>query len=223
MFKVLGSKRVWFIFGLSVVLGMAAYAYYDWLLPAHEKSTQELQASKSAVDQKYAEVVKMKEEYVLLQSQLRSYKELEAKGFFNDQDRSSGIDKLDRLSNYAGLLKANLKIGSGQIINDPSAQLANQIILKSPVKINVNSIDDVDVYSFIKFIQEKFPGRVDVTAISMERIEIFEMNILRKIGGGDTTPLVKASIDFDWLTMSPKDVAAPSEGNSIGISTGGGQ
>ncbi|HAJ89561.1 MAG TPA: hypothetical protein DCM27_00885 [Rhodospirillaceae bacterium] len=211
MLKVLGSKRLIFICLILAVLGIVAYAYYDFLVPAHEKSTQELETSKAAVRQKYAEVARLKEEYVLLQSQLRTYKELEARGFFNDQNRSAAVDKLDKLSKYAGLLKANLKFGSGQLVQDAGAELAGQVILKSPVTVEVKSIDDVDVYSFLKFIEEKFPGRVDVASLSLNRMEIFDTAILRKIGSGTPTPLVEAKISFDWLTMAPKNVVAPVE------------
>ncbi len=212
MLKVLGSKRLIFIFLMLAALAIISYAYYEFIIPAHEKSSQELATSKSAVTQKYQEVARLKEEYVLLQSQLRSYKELEARGFFNDQDRSAAVDNLDKLSKYAQLLKANLKFGSGTLVKDAGAELAGQVILKSPVVVEVKSIDDVDVYSFIKFVEEKFPGRIDVTSFSLNRMEIFDTAILRKIGSGAPTPLVDAKISFDWLTMASKNIVAPIEG-----------
>jgi hypothetical protein len=216
MLKVLGNKRVTFIFVMLVLIGGLSYLYYYWLLPMHAKTSQELQTSKSAVDQKYAEVARMKEEYVLLQSQLRVFKELEAEGFFNDQDRSAAVDRLSKLSNISGLLKANLKFGSGQLITDPLADQAGQVILKSPVTVTSSSIDDVDVYSFIKFIEEKFPGHVDLTSFTLERIEIFDTAVLRKIGSGEAMPLVNSSITYDWLTMAPKDIVVPKEENTEG-------
>lgn len=216
MLKVLGSKRLIFICLVMGLLGVLSYSYYNFLLPAREQSDAELSASKSAVTQKYQDVTRLKEEYVLLQSQLRAYKELEAKGFFNDQDRSAAVDKLDKLSKYAGLLKANLKFGSGQLVQDKAADVAGQVVLKSPVSIEAKSIDDVDVYSFVKFIEEKFPGRVDISSFSLNRMEIFDTAILRQIGGGDPTPLVDAKISFDWLTMAKKDVVAPAGNESAG-------
>jgi len=212
MLKVLGSKRLTFICLMVAALAIIGYAYYDFIIPAHEQSTQELETSKAAVTQKYQDVARLKEEYVLLQSQLRSYKELEARGFFNDQDRSAAVDNLDKLSKYAQLLKANLKFGAGVTVKDEGADLAGQVVLKSPVDVEVKSIDDVDVYSFIKFVEEKFPGRIDITSFSLNRMEIFDTTILRKIGSGSPTPLVDAKISFDWLTMAPKNVVAPTEG-----------
>jgi len=214
MLKVLGTKKIAFIVVLLALTGLGGYGYYDWLVPERERVTGELQTTKSAVSQKYADVARMKEEYVLLQSQLKAFKELEARGFFNDQDRSAAIEKLEKLSGYAKLLKANLKFGAGQPVADPLAEQAKQTILKSPVVVSVSALDDVDVYSFIKFIEEKFPGDVDITSVKLRRIEIFNEAMLRKIGGGDPSPLIEAELDFDWLTMTSKDVVTPIEGGN---------
>ena len=216
MLKVLGTKRLIFICLVMGLLGVLGYSYYYYLLPARESSDAELSASKSSVTQKYQDVTRLKEEYVLLQSQLRAYKELEAKGFFNDQDRSAAVDKLDRLSKYSGLLKANLKFGAGQLVKDNAADVAGKVVLKSPVDIEAKSIDDVDVYSFLKFIEEKFPGRIDVSSFTLTRMEIFDTAILRQIGSGEPMPLVDAKISFDWLTMADKNVIAPTDNQTAG-------
>lgn len=214
MLKTLGTKKVRYIAAVIAVTGAIAAGHYYWLQPTREQVAQELQVTRSAVNQKYAEVARMKEEYVLLQSQLRAFKELEARGFFNDQDRSAAIEKLGKLSDYAQLLKAKLKFGKGQLVSDPLADQANQAILKSPVQVDISSFDDVDVYSFIKFVEEKFPGDTDITFIKLQRMEIFNEAILRKIGKGDSTPLVQAQLNFDWLTMASKNVIAPAEGGN---------
>jgi uncharacterized protein YutD len=190
MLKVLGNNRLIFIFVVLFLLGGLNYFYYNWLLPAHEKSKQDLQTSKAAVDQKYSEVVRLKEEYVLLQSQLRAYKELEVKGFFNDQDRTAAVDKLDKLSKASGLLKANLRFGSGQLINDSVANLANQVILKSPVSINISSIDDVDLYSFFKFIEERTNSKLVINPKSINE-EDYRYNSKDKIKGKEIKIYIK--------------------------------
>lgn len=214
MLKVLGTRKIVFmvlLLGVNLAIGAG---YYYWLLPFREQVTRDLDATRAAVEAKYQEVAKMKEEYILLQSQLRAFKELELRGFFNDQDRSNGIEHLGKLSNYAGLLKAKLKFGRGELVADPLADAAGQVVLKSPVTIDVSAFDDVDVYSFIKFIEEKFPGKVDVTSVKLKRTEIFNEAMLRKIGGGSPTPLVEAQLNFDWLTMASKNVVAPAEGGN---------
>lgn len=215
MLKVLGSKRVLFLaILLASIIGVGGIYFYV-LTPFHDQTKQDLDSTKAAIDQKYTDVAKMKEQYVFLQSQLRSFKELEGRGFFNDQNRSPAVDKLGRLSDYAGLLKANLKFGIGQLIKDPSATLAKQVVLKSPVTVEIKSVDDVDVYSFIKFVDEKFSGDVDVTSVKLKRNEIFNIEILKKIGTGSGTPLVDTELHFDWYTLAPENVIAP-VGNGVG-------
>jgi uncharacterized protein YutD len=214
MFKNLGSKKVTFIVLLLLVTVGIGAGYYYWLMPLREQVTQELNSTRSAVEQKYQEVARMKEEYVLLQNQLRDFGDLKLRGFFNDQDRSRGIESLGKLSDYAQLLKAKLKFGSGQLVADPLADQASQVVLKSPVTVNVSAMDDVDVYSFLKFVQEKFPGDIDVTSMKLKRTEIFNEAMLRKIGGGSASPLIESEIVFDWYTMAPKDVVAPTEGGN---------
>ncbi len=214
MLKALGTRKLTFIVGLLLVNAAIGSAYYYWILPEREKVTAELDSTRAAVEAKRQEVAKMKEEYVLLQSQLRAFKELELRGFFNDQDRSNGIDNLSKLSDYAGLLKAKLKFGAGQLVADTLADQASQVVLKSQVTVNVSALDDVDVYSFIKFIEEKFPGDVDISSFKLKRKEIFNEAMLRQIGSGSPTPLVDAELVFDWLTMAPKNVVAPAEGGN---------
>ena len=211
MLKILGSKRVVFLAILSAIILCGGGVYYYVLIPAHEQSSQELDTTKAAVSQRYADVTRMKEEYVLLQSQLRTFKELEARGFFNDQDRSPAIESLGRLSDNAGLLKANLKFGAGELIKDPKVDQAKQVILKSPVTVEIQSIDDVDVYSFVKFVEEKFQGDVDISSFKLERKDIFKIDSLRTLSGKSPAPLVEAQLRFDWFTMAPENSVAPAE------------
>lgn len=214
MLKVLGTKRITFMVVVLLLAAAIGSAYYYWILPERELVTAELNATKAATEVRYQEVAKMKEEYVLLQSQLRSFKALELRGFFNDQDRSNGIEKIEKLSNYSGVLKTKLKFGSGQLVSDPLADLASQVVLRSPVTLNVSAVDDVDVYSLLKFIEEKFPGDIDISSFRLKRVDIFNEAMLRKIGGGKPDSLVEAEIILDWLTMASKDVVAPAEGGN---------
>jgi hypothetical protein len=211
MIKALGTKKTIFIIVVLLVDGFIGGAYYSWLQPLRESVSTELQSTKSSVDEKYSEVSRMKGEFVLLQSQLRSFKELEAHGFFNNQDRSVAIDSLSTLSNYAGILAAQLKFSRGQLIADPLADQAGQVVINSPVVISIKSIDDVDVYTFLKLINEKFLGIVDITSIDMNKAETFDVTALRSIGSGKLLPLMGAEIKFNWITMASKDVIAPAE------------
>lgn len=214
MIKYLSKQTLVHLLLLVVANFVIGIGYLYWLQPLRSEISQTLDIKKSEVTSRYQEVSKMKEEFVLLQSQLRYFKELEFRGFFNDQNRSAAIDSITKLSDLAGLLKAGLKFGKGEIQNDPMAEAANQVMLKSPVTVSINSLDDVDVYTFIKFLQEDFAGNVDLKSVKLDRMELLNVAMLRKIGSGDPSPLVSAEVSFDWLTMASKDIVAPVEGGN---------
>ena len=211
MIRLMGKKIILFIFFLALLDGGIAAGYYYYLLPMRMEQDQKLSDLKAAVEARRQEVAKMKEEFVLLQSQLRNFKELEYSGFFNNQNRAAATDLLNDLSNKAGLLKASVKIKKGELIADSQAEAAKQVVLKSQVIIPTDSLDDVDVYTFMRFLEQKLPGTVDVTSLKLDRREVLNAAMLRRIGSGVPSPLVNTEIVFDWYTMIPKDVTVPSE------------
>ena len=214
MVRGLSNKVVLFILFLLLIGGGGGYLVYEYLIPERERTDRELVAIKAEVDARYLEVAKMKEEFILLQSQLREFKNLEARGFFNDQNRSEAIDNFSKLSSRVGLLKANLNYASGNIIANQQAEDAKQMVIKSHGKVEIESLDDVDVYTLLKFMQERYPGSIDITNVKLERVETLNAAMLRQIGSGKPVPLVKGSFEFDWRTMTSRDAVAPESGGN---------
>lgn len=212
MVKGLSNKVVYFILALLAFAGGGGYLVYDYVIPEREQVERQLATTKSAVQAKYDEVARMKEEFVLLQSQLRTFKDLEARGFFNDQDRATAIENFSKLSTRVGILKAKLKFDAGAIVPNDMADLASQIVVKSRGTVDIESLDDVDVYSLVKFMQERFPGSVDITKVSLERAETLNAAMLRQIGSGKPVPMIKGDFEFDWRTMTSNNSTAPAAG-----------
>jgi hypothetical protein len=70
--------------------------------------------------------------------------------------------------------------------------------------VTIDALDDIDVYSFIYWMENAFPGHAAVTSLTLERkIDIDEVT-LRQIGNGVPTVLVSANVAFDWSTMVPR-------------------
>lgn len=213
MVRGLSNKVVIFILVLLMLAGGGGYSVYEYLIPVREQSERELSVLKAQIQAKYEEVAKMKEEFVLLQSQLRDFKDLEARGFFNNQNRSEAEENFSKLSARVGILKAGLSYKPGEIVNNKQADDAKQMVIKSHGKVDIESLDDVDVYTLLKFLQERYPGSIDITKLELERQQVLNAALLRKIGGGDPVPLIKGTFEFDWRTMTSKDDANPPGGN----------
>ncbi|MBL8639994.1 MAG: hypothetical protein JNK24_06530 [Alphaproteobacteria bacterium] len=209
MVKGVNDKIIIFIIVLMALAGGSGYGLYTYILPEVEKKSTELQGVKGYVDQKYQEVAKMKEEFVLLQSQLRDFKELEANGFFNNQDRADAVANFSKLVDRVGILKAVPDYASGALINNQQAEDAAQVLIKSHGKVDIEAIEDVDIYTLLKFMQERYPGSVDITKFSVERMGPLTAATLRDIGGGHPKPLLKGSFEFDWRTMTAKTDIKP--------------
>ncbi|MBL8638439.1 MAG: hypothetical protein JNN09_08080 [Alphaproteobacteria bacterium] len=135
MLKILGSKSIFFLMFLILLnAGSGALLFY-YLEPEAQASEQQLEQVKAEVEKKRQEVAGMKEEFTLLQSQLRDFKELEARGFFNDQNRVAAQESFEQLRTLSGLLKAKYNIKPGQMVEDPLAARPITLSLKALSKL----------------------------------------------------------------------------------------
>lgn len=205
MLKILGPKVLITLLLMGVFTAGTGYGLYNYLIPMREEKDQELSALKSAIDARRREVAQLKEEYILLKEQLEAFTQLGLQGFFNNQNRVEAQESFNKLGQLSGLLNTRYTISSGVLVNDPKAAEANYVVLKSPVTLDISSLDDVDVYTFVKALQERFPGNVDIVGVTLTRKMNVTAPLLREIGSGDPVKMVEARVSFDWRTMAPKD------------------
>lgn len=205
MFKVLGPKVLITLLIMAAVTGSVAYGHFEHLVPMREQKTTELNALKAAIEARRREVAQLKEEYVLLKEQLEAFTQLGLQGFFNNQNRVEAQDSFNQLGELSGLLNTRYAISSGVLVTDQRAADAKYVLLRSPVQLDIVSLDDVDVYTFIKALQERFPGNVDILSVDLNRKMSVTAPILRQIGSGDPVKMVEAKVTFDWRTMAPQD------------------
>ena len=184
-----------------------------------EEADRNLSSAKSKLEGKRAEIQKLKEEYALLQSNLKEFKNLEARGFFNDQGRVEAQKSFEKLRSVSGVLKAKYDIASGEIVEDTRASDAGYVVLKSPITVELDSLDDVDVYSFLKLIEEKFPGRVDVVSMYIKRKEAISPVLLRRIGTGEPVTVVTSKLEFVWRTMTSRESLNPDTSVDVTMET----
>ncbi len=205
MFKVLGPKVLITLLLMALVTGATGYGLYEYLMPMRAEKDQELSSIKSAIETRRREVAQLKEEYILLKEQLEAFTQLGLQGFFNNQNRVEAQESFNGLRELSGLLNTRYSISSGVLVEDPKATEANYVVLRSPVQLDISSLDDVDVYTFIKALQERFPGNVDIINVDMARKQSVTAPLLREIGSGSPTKMVEAKVNFEWRTMAPKD------------------
>jgi len=207
MIQLIGAKRVMIIVvlaGLCAVLGAGAYMY---LIPQSDKLDRELKTVKSDISFKRSEADRFRQEMAEIQNEKNTFQSLEVLGFLGEQSRLAARKRIEAIQSYSRVLSASYNIAPGVVENAETATIADRVVLKSKITIDVEALDDADVYSFIHLLENAFIGYVSITSIELERVQDLNEVTLRQIGSGIPAVLVKAKIELDWKTLMSREQA----------------
>lgn len=205
MIALLGFKRVAILaalVGLNLLIGSAAYLY---LIPEFKRKETENRGLQGQISTLRSDIDRMQVEYEQLQSQQEFFTELKTNGFFDRQGRRAAQTALENIQQEAGVNSAVTSIEALSVIEDPEAAKADHKILSSPMNINIDAVDAVDVFRYVGFLVQKFPGHVEIAHFRMERKADINGTVLRAIASGENPKLVEAEIKTIWRTMVPAD------------------
>ena len=204
MIQILGAKRVLTLAILVLANVILAAALYFVFIPQKIKTEQDLRVTKAAVASRRNEIQTMQTEYQQIEEQKSLFGDLEKAQFFSTQDRVEARRMIETIQGTSKVLSAKYAIGAAEVLENEQASAAGHVILHSPLNVKIDALDDIDIYSFIYWMENAFPGHAAVTGLTLERkLDIDEVT-LRQIGNSVPTVLVNASIDFDWSTMVPR-------------------
>lgn len=203
MIRILGLKRI-ILLGLLVVLNvLLAAAVYLYMNPQEVKKQRELQGVQGEIATLSDDISRMQIEFDDIERQKSRFQELVNDGFFRDQSRREAEELIRRIQVSSNVVTASASIASGEVVDDEEAAKAGYKILKSPVSLTIEALDDVDVYRYLYMVQRYFPGYITYEKLTMERMAAVDASVLRALASGATVPLVKASINMTWQTMIP--------------------
>jgi hypothetical protein len=183
------------------------------------------------VDGKRTEIISLRQEYADLQTYLKAFKELERRRFFEDQNRIEARRSLDQVVNMAGLIRANYEIKPAQVVSQvstggeaapeppaegtgapvPPPESGDHTLIGSEIEIEFEAYDDVQVYNFIKMMQDTFQGMIGLKELTIEPVEDFSQDLFLQIGNGAVIPLVKGKMTLYWYSMVPAETATVQE------------
>lgn len=204
MIGVLGVKRIVALLLLLCVNVVLAMAIYMYLTPREERQRQELNGLRSEISTTQADIARMEVEFTQIQEQKEEFSKIEADGFFKNQSRRQAEEMFGRIQKTSGVTVAVANIDAGVLEDNEEAQKAGHKILKSPVQIKIEAIDDVDLFHYLFLVDNYFPGYITVEKVSIARDADVSATILRGIAAGSNPPLVTATVDVLWRTMIPE-------------------
>ena len=203
MIKILGAKRVLVLSLLVSVNALFAMMVYSVLMPESQKMERELGNLESNIRKLRNDIADIKVEYEQIKEQEGEFKELEAKGFFEPQNRRQVQENFTNARERSGVINAVVSFEPGVNELDEAAREANYTVLNSAVNIEIQAINDRDVYLYIDEIKKEFPGHLSITSVQIERELDVSRGVLRNIAFGDNPSLVSANVVMAWRTMIP--------------------
>jgi len=204
MIQNIGMSRVVVVALLLLLNAALIGATYFYVAPMDVKKERELRSSKGAVQARYGEITQLREDFALLKDRLTEFSFLEVSGFFDNQNKVFAEAKGNELAIKSNLT-GSLSVKPAETIVDPRADEAGHVLLRSPVVMEVGAQDDLDVMYFIKLMQERFPGVLELQSLELTRVKNLDATVLRQIGSGGVATLVEANITMDWITMPNKE------------------
>lgn len=205
MIDILGKKRVLTLLILGAINAGIGYSWYMGVVPGIQKLEIKRDATKSSTAARQADLWQLQDEWQNISTQLEKYKAVQDSGFFDAPYLALGRDTLNKYVNSTGNISATFQFKSEvKAINSRKATEIDYVVISKPVSLAVTGFDDNDVYNLVHKIQQRFPGRVAFTGLTLERTKDISVPVLQQIGSGTVVQLVKAKYDFEWQSMVKK-------------------
>lgn len=204
MIKIIGFRRIMLILILIGFNALLAAAMYLYIQPSRESTESELRTLKGAISARRGEIAQLQDDFTKLEAQRVRFEELKGLGFFSEQDRVIAREKFDEMQNLSRVLSAKYVVKAADVKTDADLEKAEHVVLSSPVTVQLDALDDIDIYRFVYLLETSFPGHAGIEKIQLKRGSRVNEAVLRQIGSGNPVVLVSGTVDFLWRTAVPK-------------------
>jgi len=219
LISIIGYKRLIILGVLVGVNAVLAGILYGYLQPSNMQLDSQLSGLVSTISSRQTETEKLRQDYTLVVEQKAGFEQLQAQGFMSDQNRLSFRRRVAEIQQYTGVLEAAYDIDAGQAEANADAQTAKHSVLVSAVKMSINSMDDVDFFNFLFWIENGFPGQTMIDKVTLQRDTDVTEDVLKSISISGPVALTKGEIEFKWRTLVGEDTIATPD--SAGAANGG--
>lgn len=203
--NTIGVQRVIVIFILAAFAAGTAFLYYAQLLPQKENVERELRSANAQVSSMRGKLQEIREEFASFEQSEQQFKKLEETGFFNDQNRVFARERIESLQTQSRVKSVQYQVSRADIQESEDADRAGYALLSSPIRIELEAFNDMDIFRFIDLFQKNFPGHIMLNGIDLKKERNVNEATLRAIGVGDDVTMVSAQINAEWWSMAPQD------------------
>lgn len=143
----------------------------------------------------------------------RSYDAAINSGVLVDQDRLKLVSMAQDLANQRRLIDLHYRLAPEEVVPLTGSKYR---VVNTEVVLTDGAVIDSDVFAFWSDILDKIPAHYQVTKFSVTRLEGNVASAIAGIHSGRPVSLVKAELDFKWISLrlppealKSADAAAP--------------
>jgi len=204
MLDNLGIKRIAIILILLGIAGAIGATVHLYLIPRSEEVSRELASSEREVNSLRSDIGKITSQLDQIMEQKKKFDRIEQAGFFDRQSRRDAQSLLQEIEEDSKVVDVTASIGKPQFVQNEQAQKSGYVVLSSPVEIQVQAMDDKDIFFYMNYLQSRFPGVLRLKSFEIKRNQDISGSLLREIVGGSKPALAGASVAMTWQTMVPE-------------------
>ncbi len=205
MINVIGGRRLLVLAVMVLVNAALATGLYYYLLPEKDNLTRDLRSVKSQISLRETDIANLQLEREKLLEQKDTFEELKELGFLSEQDRIVARERIEEIRELSRVLAVRYTIKPAILETNEEIKKAGHIILSSPFHVEIEALDDVDIYRFIYLLKTSFPGHVSFDQLELKKGQDVTEETLRQIGSGTPVVLVRGVLDFTWRTILPEE------------------
>lgn len=205
MIRNLGIKRIAVLLILAGFLGGTAAAYYYYLEPQQVQLDRKVSSAKRQANKLQKDLDRITVQMSTIEEQKEKFEDLEAQGFLSDQNRRETQQILEQVLADSPVVNAVVSVERPSFLPDEVAQRAGHSVMTSPISIQIDAMDDRDIYGYINLIQTRLPGHLSLDSLLITREGEITGAVLRDVAGGGKPVLARAQVDMTWRTLVPDE------------------
>lgn len=205
MIDILGIKRILVLTLVIAINGILAFFVYANLVPQYEKQERELRSIQGQISTTGQRLDQILTEFDQIEQQKIRFDALKDRGLFDSQNRIKAQDLLESILFQSKVTSAKATIGGGKSAPHPSVAESGYNVLTSPISIEIQALNDIDVYKYLWLLEKQFKGYIDVKEFTLNRQGNVTREVLQSIISGQNPTIVSAKIKVDWITLIKTD------------------
>jgi hypothetical protein len=207
MIKLIGTKRLFLLSLLIMIIVILAAFYFLWMEPVRKDAEQKLAQLDSQIRTLRNDIVNIKEDIRITERNIPYFEQLDGSGFFKSQDRFQAERLIQEVRAESGVQSTNFAIDPLVDIDDKRATDADHRLIMSNIKVSgIQAYTDIDIYRFVYLMNNGFPGHTRLKSLQIERSsEVTPGNLDKMNDAENRSSFVTATAEFQWLTMLEED------------------